>query len=110
MSDPRPSVAAMDMRAQGSGSHEPEAPTHPGPDEIVIDCGTCVVRGAACGDCVVSVLLGPVGAWDEEEQAAVAALAGSGLVPPLRLVREGAARADGEAGPSRRRIRGRRAG
>ena len=24
-----------------------------------IDCDTCVVRGLACGDCVVTVLLGP---------------------------------------------------
>ncbi|MGL5858705.1 MAG: hypothetical protein ACRC35_09945 [Angustibacter sp.] len=55
-----------------------------------IDCDCCEVRGAACGDCVVTVLLGapPRGIqWDETEQAAVAALSGSGLVPPLRLCR-----------------------
>ena len=25
---------------------------------MIIDCDSCVVRGLACGDCVVSVLLG----------------------------------------------------
>jgi hypothetical protein len=55
---------------------------------VVIDCDTCVVRGLACHDCVVTVLLGPppeVG-FDEEEQRALAVLAGSGLVPELRMV------------------------
>ncbi|MBM9466930.1 hypothetical protein JL106_06490 [Nakamurella sp. YIM 132084] len=55
-----------------------------------VDCGTCTVRGAACTGCVVTVLLGapPEGvAWDETERAALGVLAGSGLVPPLRLVR-----------------------
>jgi len=41
----------------------------------------------ACGDCVVTALLGgPPGELDEAESAALAVLAGSGLVPPLRLV------------------------
>ena len=56
---------------------------------MTIDCDTCEVRGLACGDCVVSVLLGapPTGVEiDETERAALDALAGSGLVPPLRLV------------------------
>lgn len=61
--------------------------------ELTIDCATCLARPAACGDCIVSVLLGPPGAIGGEEQAAFAVLAGSGLVPPLRLVtaREGVA-------------------
>ena len=54
--------------------------------ELVIDCHSCVARPAACGDCIVSVLLGPPGSIGGEEQAAFAVLAGSGLVPPLRLV------------------------
>jgi hypothetical protein len=58
--------------------------THSG--ELVIDCHSCVARPAACGDCIVSVLLGPPGSIGGEEQAAFAVLAGSGLVPPLRLV------------------------
>ena len=65
-----------------------------GPEgEMLIDCGSCVVRGDACGDCVVSVLLGPIGGVSGEERTAFAVLADSGLVPPLRLVRpdEGAA-------------------
>ncbi len=53
-----------------------------------IDCDTCVVRGLACHDCVVTVLLGPPPElrFDEDEQRALAVLADSGLVPPLRLV------------------------
>ena len=57
---------------------------------MIIDCDTCVMRDLACGDCVVSVLLGPPGArtagFDSEERAALDVLAESGLVPPLRLV------------------------
>jgi hypothetical protein len=73
---------------------------------MMIDCDACAARGPACGDCVVTVLLGTVpgrrpgaGEWSEapgdertgvdldgNEQAAIAVLAGSGLVPPLRLV------------------------
>ena len=55
---------------------------------MIIDCDTCEVRGLACDDCVVTVLLGaPQPELDESEQAALDVLAGSGLVPPLRLVR-----------------------
>jgi len=58
---------------------------------VIIDCDTCVVRGPACSDCVVTFLLGPPDwlAGDGlrgEEAAALAVLADSGLVPPLRLV------------------------
>jgi hypothetical protein len=70
---------------------------------MIIDCDACAVRGPACGDCVVSVLLGgppvqgdsspPVSGdapvpveLDGAERAALAVLAGCGLVPPLRLV------------------------
>ena len=59
---------------------------------VLIDCDTCSMRGRACSDCVVSVLLGaPVAPGKEgmeldgAEQAAIAVLAGSGLVPPLRM-------------------------
>jgi hypothetical protein len=56
---------------------------------VLIDCDSCTVRGLACGDCVVTVLLGvpPAGVeLDEAEQAAIGALAAQGLVPPLRLL------------------------
>jgi hypothetical protein len=59
---------------------------------VIVDCDTCVVRGLSCGDCVVTFLLGPPD-WMSgeglpgEEAAALAVLADSGLVPPLRLVR-----------------------
>lgn len=56
---------------------------------MVIDCEGCAARGPACGDCVVTVLLGapPDGVQlDDTERRALAALADGGLVPPLRLV------------------------
>jgi hypothetical protein len=66
---------------------------------MLIDCDACTVRGPACADCVVTVLLRTVPTvqdtggvdLDGAEQVALAVLAGSGLVPPLRLVpgREG---------------------
>lgn len=57
---------------------------------MLIDCDACEVRGLACGDCVVTVLLGapPEGVeLDAAEQKALDALAEGGLVPRLRLVR-----------------------
>lgn len=54
-----------------------------------VDCTSCAVRNLACGDCVVTVLLGMPETGvdiDSSEQAALAALAESGLVPPLRLI------------------------
>ena len=53
-----------------------------------IDCDTCLVRGPACHDCVVTVLLGPPPelAFADDECRALDALAEGGLVPPLRLV------------------------
>jgi hypothetical protein len=55
---------------------------------VRIDCDTCLVRGLACHDCVVTVLLGPPPelCLDPDEEAAFSVLADSGLVPPLRLV------------------------
>jgi hypothetical protein len=55
---------------------------------VHIDCDTCLVRGPACHDCVVTVLLGPLPELEfgDEEQRALGVLAGSGLVPPLRMV------------------------
>jgi len=75
---------------------------------MVIDCERCEVRGLACSDCVIGVLLGvpgvpatghgepepcdgrPSGAsavqLDAPEQRALAVLADQGLVPRLRLV------------------------
>ncbi|HEY8828486.1 MAG TPA: hypothetical protein VIM17_12090 [Jatrophihabitantaceae bacterium] len=56
---------------------------------MLIDCDACSVRGGACRDCVVTVILNnparPV-ELDEAEQYAVGSLAAVGLVPPLRLV------------------------
>ena len=54
-----------------------------------IDCDTCVVRGLHCHDCVVTVLLGPPSeiSFEDDERAALDALASGGLVPPLRMVR-----------------------
>ena len=59
---------------------------------MIIDCATCVGRPTECGDCVISVVLGSHEGTvdlDADEQTAVAVLAGSGLVPPLRLMPPG---------------------
>jgi predicted methyltransferase MtxX (methanogen marker protein 4) len=62
---------------------------------VIIDCDDCAVRGAACKDCVVSVLLGTPDMPREgraalevldDERAALEALAEVGLAPRLRLV------------------------
>ncbi|MBC7290134.1 MAG: hypothetical protein H5T83_02200 [Actinotalea sp.] len=59
---------------------------------MMIDCDGCAVRGDACSDCVVTFLTIPVRSrgpvdLDPAERDAIAVLAGSGLVPPLRLAR-----------------------
>lgn len=63
----------------------------PDGDSVHVDCDSCIVRGpSACGDCLVTVLLGapPAGVEiDSEERAALGVLAAAGVVPPLRLVR-----------------------
>ncbi len=56
---------------------------------MLIDCDTCRARDQACGDCVVTVLLGKseqMVEFDDCEHVAVDVLAAEGLVPPLRLV------------------------
>lgn len=59
-------------------------------DSVVVDCNRCLVKSpGACGDCVVTFLLGspPAGIEiDADEMRAIEALSDSGLVPPLRLV------------------------
>jgi hypothetical protein len=74
--------------------------------EVIIDCDACEVRGDACGECVIGVLLGAPGAgaggpvlpavevpsgapvvqFDAPERRALDVLADQGLVPRLRLV------------------------
>jgi hypothetical protein len=56
---------------------------------MLINCDTCRMRDVACGDCVISLLLGAPhdsSDLDAEEAAALGALAAGGLAPPLRLV------------------------
>jgi hypothetical protein len=75
---------------------------------MIIDCDRCEVRGHACGDCVIGVLLGapaapqapaepgevpsdvpsgaPIVQLDAPERRALDVLADQGLVPRLRLV------------------------
>ncbi|MFZ1361728.1 MAG: hypothetical protein WAS05_02155 [Candidatus Nanopelagicales bacterium] len=57
---------------------------------MVIDCDSCTAKPVACDGCVVSFLLGsPQGAELEREDVRMLdVLADSGLVPPLRLVRD----------------------
>ncbi len=57
---------------------------------MIVDCDRCEVRGDACGDCVITVLLGsPPGGveLDGTERRALENLAAVGLVPGLQLVR-----------------------
>lgn len=77
---------------------------------MIIDCDACAVRNLECGDCVVTVLLGAPAAsgavtpdraeveLDGREQAAIAVLASSGLVPPLRLVTREGGKGEGDTG------------
>jgi hypothetical protein len=62
----------------------------PGPGNetgtVKIDCDDCAVRGAGCGDCVVSVLLGVPETLLVDERLALEVLAEVGLAPRLRLV------------------------
>ena len=70
--------------------NEPQLPRPHEPESLTVDCDGCAVRGPACDDCVVTVLLGPPRFRFElaaEELSALDALADAGLVPPLRLVR-----------------------
>jgi len=72
---------------------------------MLINCDTCAVRHIGCDDCVVTVLLGPPPAHsgpdvgsapgpdagavvelDQAQRAALAVLADTGLIPPLRLL------------------------
>ncbi|GAA1837143.1 hypothetical protein GCM10009836_14700 [Pseudonocardia ailaonensis] len=98
---------------------------------MIVDCEGCAVRGAACGDCVIGVLLGmpevpsrapgefaagaaepgpevPSGApqvqLDAAERHALAVLADQGLIPRLRLVptRPQSVTDSGGAAPERR--------
>lgn len=71
---------------------------------MLIDCDTCQVRNVACGDCVVTVLTSTPadGELDGLDRAAIAVLAGSGLVPPLRLVPGGRTSTHGDVTVKRR--------
>jgi hypothetical protein len=69
-----------------------------------IDCDGCRARGPACGECVVSVMLGPPEdvELDEPTRTALANLAQAGMVPRLMLI-EGEGR---PAGPAARQVGG----
>lgn len=56
-------------------------------EKQAVDCGGCVLRGIACSDCLIGVLVGPPRPveWDETELRAIEALVEGGLVPKLRL-------------------------
>lgn len=73
------------QRTQTSPRNEDEM--H-GETSFHIDCDSCQVRGLACNDCMVTVLLGPPPelGFDDEERRALSALADVGLIPPLRMV------------------------
>lgn len=69
---------------------------------MLIDCADCSMRDIACGDCVVTFLIGPPKhALEPVERAALAALAGGGLVPPLRMLPGAEGRPPRSAGEGR---------
>jgi hypothetical protein len=92
--------------------------------KMIIDCDSCEVRGLACGDCVIGVLLGapgpvdrhsedsglpsgaPIVQLDAPERHALDVLAAQGLIPRLRLVATPQRRAssDADAPPSARDV------
>jgi len=76
------------MTWSSAGPIEPVRTRSVARPSITLDCDTCTVRGLACQDCVVSLLIGPPPdvALDAAEQQALDVLAAAGLVPPLRLV------------------------
>jgi hypothetical protein len=56
---------------------------------MIVDCDRCEVRGGACQDCVITVLLGapPSGVeLDGAEPQALDIVAEAGMVPCLQLV------------------------
>lgn len=56
---------------------------------MIVDCDRCEVRGDACGECVITVLLGaPPGGLelDGADRRALDTLAAAGMVPQLQLV------------------------
>jgi hypothetical protein len=61
---------------------------------MLIDCDTCSARGAGCGDCVVTVLLGAPPDWQSADPVVVplparaAAAAEDVVVPPPGVVVE----------------------
>jgi hypothetical protein len=68
--------------------------------DMIVDCDRCEVRGVACQDCVITVLLGapPSGVeLDGTERLALDTLAEAGMVPHLQLVdRDGDDRTTGK--------------
>ncbi len=82
---------------------------------MIIDCDSCQARPAACGDCVIGVLMGapapagelsdappgaPVVQLDAPERRALAVLAEQGLIPRLRLVAPEPRRTSGTDDPT----------
>jgi len=60
---------------------------------MIIDCDSCVMRGPACEECVVTFMTIPVrqpdtAELDAAEARAIEVLAEAGLIPPLRMERK----------------------
>ncbi|WP_100414269.1 hypothetical protein [Mumia flava] len=85
------------MNETNAAHRPPRPPAEVAGDEVLtIDCASCLARPQACGDCVVTALLGPPShlEMDADETAALDALSSAGLLPPLRLVTPTDSRAD----------------
>lgn len=70
---------------------------------MIVDCDRCAVRGPACQDCVISVLLGapPEGVdLNGTERSALDTLAEAGMVPRLQLVDRADCQCSGRVRPT----------
>ncbi|MBU6146698.1 MAG: hypothetical protein KGP10_00830 [Actinomycetales bacterium] len=65
---------------------QPDGPHRASQPLLRLDCTTCPVAGHACGDCVVSLMIGPPPELTGDQATALAVLAAGGLVPPLRIL------------------------
>lgn len=81
-------VEHLRLSVSQSTVHRDQITTETEPD-MIVDCDLCEVRGEACHDCVITVLLGaPPGGveFDGPQRQALETLAEAGMVPRLQLV------------------------
>ena len=53
---------------------------------MIVDCDSCIMKDLACGDCVVTMLLGDAQVSVSEHSGVFEVLAQAKLTAPLRLI------------------------